>query len=173
MAAHGLPFRRGPTGLLLSVRVTPKSATDRIDGVIDTGAGPALRVRVKAAPERGKANAAVTATVAGWLAMPRSQLAVVGGGASRSKTLAITGDPGALARLLGEPEIERAIAFEIETAADHAKTHDHAAAEPETVSRAIQSGMLRVSTVHKLLPITRADDLAKLTEGLRLAGLPE
>jgi adenylate cyclase len=32
---------------------------------------------------------------------------------------------------------------------------------------------LRVSAVHKLFPITRVDDLAKLTEGLRLAGLPE
>ena len=102
MAARDLPFRRSPTGLLLSVRVTPKSATDRVDGVIDTGAGLALRVRVRAAPERGKANAAVTDTIAGWLAMPSSQLTVVGGGASRSKTLAISGDPSALARRLGE-----------------------------------------------------------------------
>ena len=45
-----------------------------------------------------------------------------------------------MARILGEPEIERAIAFEVETG-DHAKAHDHAAGEPETVSRATQSGI--------------------------------
>ena len=100
MAAPELPFRRSTTGVILSVRVTPKSASDRIDGVIDTGAGPALRVRVMAAPDRGKANAAVTETIAGWLALPKSRLSIVGGGASRSKTVAISGDPSALARLL-------------------------------------------------------------------------
>src|SRR5262245_2988053 len=46
-----------------------------------------------------------------------------------------------MARLLGEPEIERAIAFEVETAVGHVKAHDHAVAEPETVSRATQSGI--------------------------------
>lgn len=57
-----------------------------------------------------------------------------------------------VARLLGEPELERAIAFEEQQTAaahagagatvhDHGSDHDHAAGAPVTVSRATQSGI--------------------------------
>jgi Probable cobalt transporter subunit (CbtA) len=57
-----------------------------------------------------------------------------------------------VARLLGEPELERAIAFEEQQTAaahagagatvhDHGSDHDHAAGVPVTVSRATQSGI--------------------------------
>ena len=57
-----------------------------------------LRLRVKAVPDKGKANAAVIALLAGALEVPKSALSVVGGHSSRLKTLALLGDGGMLAR---------------------------------------------------------------------------
>jgi hypothetical protein len=53
--------------------------------------GDALRVRVTAPAERGKANAAVEATVAEALGVPTANVRVVAGGASPRKILEIVG----------------------------------------------------------------------------------
>ena len=67
-----------------------------MDGLEHTADGPALRVRVRALPEKGAANAALVDAVARWLAVPQSCVEVVAGGKARLKTLFIAGDAGAL-----------------------------------------------------------------------------
>jgi len=82
------------------VRVTPKSAREGIDGVVETAQGPALTVRVRAVAEKGEANRAVEVVVAGWLGVPKSSVAVTAGGKSRLKTVLVTGQPDRLAALV-------------------------------------------------------------------------
>ena len=71
----------------LRVRVTPKSSCDEVGG----WRGDRLSVRVRAAPDKGRANAAVGKVVADALGVPKSAVTVVRGGASRLKTIAVAG----------------------------------------------------------------------------------
>jgi len=82
------------------VRVTPKSSREGVDGLAETAQGPALTVRVRAAADKGEANRAVELVVADWLGVAKSSVAVAVGGKSRVKTLAVTGEPARLARLI-------------------------------------------------------------------------
>lgn len=82
------------------MRVSPKSAREGIDGVVETAQGPALTVRVRAVAEKGEANRAVEAVVAGWLGVPKSSIAVAAGGKSRLKTVLVAGQPDRLAALV-------------------------------------------------------------------------
>jgi len=56
-----------------------------------------LRVRVRAVPDKGKANAAVIMLVAKALDVPRSAVTLVSGDTARLKTIKIEGDAAALA----------------------------------------------------------------------------
>jgi len=95
-------YRLSPAGLSLFVRVTPNAGRDAIEGVEQRDDGSAvLRVRVKAVPDKGKANAAVVALLAKALGVPRSAVTVVSGETARLKTLAVVGDGAALIRALG------------------------------------------------------------------------
>lgn len=85
-------------GVAIAVRVTPKAGADRAEGVVDDADGPRLVVKVRAAPDKGAANAAVVAVVAKLLGVPRSDVAVAAGHASRRKTLSVAG-----VRLEAEP----------------------------------------------------------------------
>ena len=79
------------------MRVTPKSAREGIDGVVETAQGSALTVRVRAVAEKGEANRAVEVVVAGWLGVSKSSVAVTAGGKSRLKTVLVMGQPDRLA----------------------------------------------------------------------------
>ncbi len=98
-------WRRDKDGaLLLSLRVTPNAGIDRIDGVERRDDGSeVLRVRVRAVPDKGRANAAVIAMLSRTLDMPRSAIALVSGETARLKTVRIAGpaEP-ALQRLCGD-----------------------------------------------------------------------
>jgi uncharacterized protein (TIGR00251 family) len=86
-------WRPAHGGILLALRVTPNAGVDRIEGVETRDDGAAvLRVRVRAIPDKGKANAAVIALIAGALGVPRSAIALTAGETSRQKTLRIAGD---------------------------------------------------------------------------------
>lgn len=87
-----LPWRAVAAGLELRVRLTPKSAHDRVEGLEETAEGPALKARVRAVPEDGKANAALEALVAAWLGVPKRSVAVTSGSKSRVKTLTVAGN---------------------------------------------------------------------------------
>jgi len=63
--------------------------------------GTAWKVRVTQAPEDGKANAAVVQLLADTLALPRRDVEIVSGHASRDKTIALAGiDPAEIERRL-------------------------------------------------------------------------
>ncbi|MCZ8544236.1 DUF167 domain-containing protein [Mesorhizobium qingshengii] len=92
------PFRLRDGGVDLFVRLTPKAALDRLEGVETSADGRShLKARVRAVPENGAANQALQRLVAKALGVPASAVSVVAGGTSRLKTLRISGDPRALA----------------------------------------------------------------------------
>ena len=93
------PFRLRDGGVDLFVRLTPKAALDRLEGVETSADGRShLKARVRAVPENGAANQALQKLVAKALGVPASAVSVVAGGTSRLKTLRISGEPRALAQ---------------------------------------------------------------------------
>lgn len=85
------------------VRLTPRAARNRIDGIAQDADGkPYLKVAVTAVPESGKANAALVALLAKTWRLPRTTISVVAGTTDRRKTLFIAGDAALLARRLDE-----------------------------------------------------------------------
>ena len=85
-------------GIVLHVRLTPKSSAARIAGTAHHGGKLVLKAHVTSPPEDGKANAALTVLIAGWLGVPKSKVAVAAGQKSRLKSIAVEGDPGELMR---------------------------------------------------------------------------
>jgi uncharacterized protein YggU (UPF0235/DUF167 family) len=71
----------------LNLRVTAGAREDGISG----WQGQTLRVKVRARPEKGRANEAVIRLLAGRLKLPRARLTVVRGAASRAKTVEVDG----------------------------------------------------------------------------------
>ena len=70
----------------ITVRVTPRASRDEVDGADEDSSGrPILKLRVRAVPEDGKANAAVTALLAKTLGVSKRQVEVVSGSKSRIK----------------------------------------------------------------------------------------
>ncbi|MDX8432642.1 DUF167 domain-containing protein [Mesorhizobium abyssinicae] len=93
------PFRSRDDGIDLFVRLTPKAALDRIEGVETSADGRShLKARVRAVPENGAANRALERLVAKALGVPGSSVSVVAGGTARLKTLRIVGDAAELAK---------------------------------------------------------------------------
>lgn len=71
----------------LQLKVVPKASRDGISG----WRGETLKIRVTAAPERGKANKAVIALLASALAVPRGRIRLLAGASSEYKTVAVQG----------------------------------------------------------------------------------
>ncbi|WP_029086831.1 DUF167 family protein [Brevundimonas aveniformis] len=91
------------TNCRVRVRVTPRGGADRIDAVERDESGRALvRLRVRAAPADGQANAAVGVTLAKALGLSKSKVTLVSGATSRIKILEIEGldEAEVMARLL-------------------------------------------------------------------------
>lgn len=86
--------------VVLTLKVVPKASRDAIVG----WHGDALKVAVTAAPERGKANAAVVRVLADALDLAPSSLSVIAGASSRHKRIRIDGlDAAQLSRRLPRP----------------------------------------------------------------------
>ncbi|WP_439599671.1 DUF167 family protein [Devosia sp.] len=96
-------FEPLPGGIRLHLRVTPNAGLDRIDGFETRDDGTTvLRVRVKAVPDKGKANAAVIGLLARTLGVPKSAITLVSGDTARLKTVQVGGDPEALAAAIAK-----------------------------------------------------------------------
>lgn len=87
-----------PTTTRLRLRVAPGAARAAVVG----RHGDAWKVRVAAAPERGRANDAVLELIADTLHVPRTSVALVSGAGSRNKIVELTG--------LAPDEIEQRLA---------------------------------------------------------------
>jgi uncharacterized protein len=113
MARDGLPYALGDDETTLRVRVTPRAGRSGAGGLYRDAEGrPALVIRVTAAPEKGKANKAVIATLAKSLKLAKSRLTITAGLADRNKTIAIAGDPAEIEAALrglmttGQPDMD-------------------------------------------------------------------
>ena len=73
---------------ILSLRVTPNAAETRCESVAEDGT---FRVRVRAQPERGKANKVLVRFLAKELRIGRTQIEWVSGETSRLKRLRVHG----------------------------------------------------------------------------------
>ncbi len=94
-AAH---YRIADDGIDIFVRLTPKAARDAIEGVDTAADGRTyVKARVRAVPEKGKANKALVKLVADTLGVPAGTVAVIAGETARLKTLRVSGDARALA----------------------------------------------------------------------------
>jgi uncharacterized protein len=87
-----VPFRACPGGVRVRLKVTPKAKRAQIGGLLDEPDGAqALKVSVTAAPEDGKANAAVIALLAKEWGVAKSAVSVVSGATDRRKVVEIRG----------------------------------------------------------------------------------
>lgn len=92
-------------GVEIRLKVVPGASRDRIAGLL----GDALKVQVAAAPERGKANAAVVALVSKALGVAGRDVSVIHGQTSPQKVLLVRGAQlDAVAAALGLSEVDGA-----------------------------------------------------------------
>ena len=109
MSTHQ-PWRIAGGRFLLMVRLTPNAAKDAIDGLSSSETpqknnAAFIKARVRAVPEKGKANAALEKLIAKWLGLAKSDVTIHTGSKSRIKSVALEGDPADLSA-----RITRAIA---------------------------------------------------------------
>ena len=102
MSEPARPWRAGEGCVIVRVRLTPKSSLDVVEGLEATADGLALKARVRAVPAEGGANTALVKLLSLWLGVPKSALSLVGGGKSRVKSVAISGDRSAIEARLAE-----------------------------------------------------------------------
>ncbi len=80
-------WKRSPRPLRLSVKVVPKSSRSEI---VEVQADGTWRVKVAAAPEKGKANAELCDFLAREFGVARSRVEVITGHASHRKQVLIS-----------------------------------------------------------------------------------
>jgi uncharacterized protein YggU (UPF0235/DUF167 family) len=92
------PYEADADGLRVRVRLTPRGGRDALEGVDTLADGRAvLKARVRAAPERGLANAALEVLLAKSLRVPKSAVSIVAGGTGRVKLVEVSGRSADLA----------------------------------------------------------------------------
>ncbi len=85
----------------LQIKVVAGAAQSSIAGWL----GDRLKLRVNAVAEKGKANAAVEATIAEALGLHKTAVRIVAGQTSPRKTLEVSGmAPSTIDKILGRPE---------------------------------------------------------------------
>jgi len=86
------PWAALANGVTLAVRLTPKSGRDSIDGIESLADGRVvLKVRVRASPHEGEANAALVRLIAKTVGVPPRDVALSAGAMGRIKRLTISG----------------------------------------------------------------------------------
>lgn len=87
------PWSPSAGGVSLIVRLTPKGGRDAIDGIeLMADQRAVLKIRVRAAPSEGEANAALTKLIAKAVGVPPRAVNLVAGATARIKRLIISGD---------------------------------------------------------------------------------
>jgi uncharacterized protein (TIGR00251 family) len=97
----GDPWTAAADGVVIDVRLTPRGGRDAIDGIEQRADGRAvLKVRVRAVPAAGEANAALCLTIARALGIAPRQVTLAGGATSRLKRIRVAGEPAVLVAAL-------------------------------------------------------------------------
>ena len=85
------------------IRLIPNASGDQISGVIQVGEDEfRISVKVRAVPEKGKANKALIDLFAKYLGISKSSIEVCTGDTSRLKTLRIHADPKTISEKLAQ-----------------------------------------------------------------------
>jgi uncharacterized protein len=91
------PFAAAADGVRIKVHAHPGARRDAVEGLRpQADGGIALKVSVRAAPEEGKANAAIIKLLAAEWGQPKSALSLLAGAADRRKAFHLAGRPEAL-----------------------------------------------------------------------------
>jgi uncharacterized protein YggU (UPF0235/DUF167 family) len=91
----------------VAVRLSPRAKVDCLLAIAAVaGGGCALKASVTAPAEGGRANEALLRLLARAWRIPRRDLSIVAGSASRNKAVRVTGDPQKLIEKIA-PEIAR------------------------------------------------------------------
>ena len=102
----GFVANRTETHLDLRIRVTPNAGQDALTGIAASADGQShLCARVRAVPDKGKANAALIALLAKTWRVPKSNISVVRGATSRLKTIRIEAAKDMLNHTLEQVEL--------------------------------------------------------------------
>jgi uncharacterized protein (TIGR00251 family) len=82
-----IPIRETDAGVVFRIRVVPKASRSEAAGIQDG----ALKLRITAPPVEGKANDACIRLIAEIFGVKKTQVAILAGHASRTKTVSISG----------------------------------------------------------------------------------
>jgi uncharacterized protein len=92
-----LPTRPHNDGVILSVRLTPKSSKNALIGLRATADdGLVCAIKVTAPPDKGKANAALLKLIAKSLHLPAGKVVLHSGHTSRHKEVLVHGETVAI-----------------------------------------------------------------------------
>ena len=90
LAEHAMELRcklRRAGGLVLDIKAVPRSRATEVSDVMANGV---LKVKVTAAPEKGRANEEICAVLADYLGVPKRNVEVMYGHTSPQKRVRIT-----------------------------------------------------------------------------------
>ena len=91
----------------MRLRVQPGARRDAVVGTVtETDGSARLKVVLTAAPEGGRANAALVALLAKRWKVPKSAIDITQGTSNRRKTILVAGDPATILARIHETEGE-------------------------------------------------------------------
>lgn len=82
-----IPFTKTKKGILLKIKVEPRSSKKCITGVI----GDSIKVKLHAAPVEGAANEELIELIAEKLSIKKSSIKIISGQTSKNKIIEIEG----------------------------------------------------------------------------------
>ena len=82
-------WKATPDGVMLMIKVQPKSRRPGVQGTAPSAQGPRLKLGVTEAAEGGRANAAVVSLLSGVLRVPAAGITIVAGQSSREKLVRV------------------------------------------------------------------------------------
>jgi uncharacterized protein (TIGR00251 family) len=95
------PYAAVEGGVRLAVRVIPRASRTALDGIVQDADGkPLLKLRLKAPPVEGAANAALIAFLAEELGLRKADITLRSGETGRTKLLILSGDSAGLRKRL-------------------------------------------------------------------------
>lgn len=96
-----MPWHVSANGVRLAVLLNPNSAREEILGVVALADGKIfLKIKVRAVPEKGKANKAAIGFIAKQLGVAKSTFTQLSGATSRQKMFEISGESAILIQRL-------------------------------------------------------------------------